>query len=236
MRSLASRPDLIDSAYDALKEAIETGELEPGAPLAQEDLAARLGVSRQPVSHALKLLQREGLVVERGRKGLMVSPIDVTRLGQLYLVRGALDQLAARLAAERVRDQGAGAESAVRARLDAVLADGAAAQARDDVEKLTAADRGFHQALYAVSGNPEIGAMADGAWPQIHRSMIVVLADPAYRGRAWQEHRAIADAVLAGDPVSAAEASRAHAEEAGRLTRLRLTQAAEKGPTPDIRS
>lgn len=224
MRSLASRPDLIDSAYDALKEAIQTGELAPGAPLAQEDLAARLGVSRQPVSHALKLLQREGLVVERGRKGLMVSPIDATRLGQLYLVRGALDQLAGRLAAERVRDGGPGAEAAVKARLEAVLAEGAAALASDDVDRLAAADRGFHQALYAVSDNPEIGALADGAWPQIHRSMIVVLADPGYRGRAWQEHRVIVDAVLAGDPVRAAEASRAHAEEAGRLTHRRLTQ------------
>lgn len=232
MRSLASRPDLIDSAYDALKEAIETGELQPGAPLAQEDLAARLGVSRQPVSHALKLLQREGLVVERGRKGLMVSPIDATRLGQLYLVRGALDQLAGRLAAERVRDDGPGTEAAIRARLEAVLADGAAALASDDVEKLAAADRGFHQALYAVSGNPEIAAMADGAWPQIHRSMIVVLADPAYRGRAWQEHRTIVAAVLAGDPTRAAEASRVHAEEAGRLTVQRLAkESAEPGAT-----
>ena len=101
MRALETRPDLVTEAYQAMKGAIMAGDLAPGTYLAQEDLASRLGVSRQPVSHALMLLRHDGLVVERGRKGQMVAPIDPNDILLMYQARGALDALAARLTAER---------------------------------------------------------------------------------------------------------------------------------------
>ena len=71
MIPINSKPALIDQVYAQIKQAIITGDLLPLAPLAQEALAAQLGVSRQPVSHALMLLEKDGLVVEKGRKGRM---------------------------------------------------------------------------------------------------------------------------------------------------------------------
>lgn len=214
------RPVLIDAVYDRLKTAILAGELGAGAPLAQEQLAERLGVSRQPVSHALRLLHSEGLVTERGRRGLMVAPVEPERLRDLYQVRAALDALAARLAAER-------AAGGVAPDFSACLAEGRRALEDGGLQALIAADVGFHRAVYAVSGNPAIAETAEAAWPHFQRSMGLVLGDPAYRTRAWREHEAIAEAIGEGAAGRAEGLARAHAEQAGLVTWRRLAAQSE---------
>src|SRR6202012_1928770 len=71
------------------------------ARLIQDDLARAYGVSRQPVQQALLLLRDRGLVREAPGRGLIVSPLDVDFVRNLYELRAMLDGLAARLAAER---------------------------------------------------------------------------------------------------------------------------------------
>src|SRR5262245_66036194 len=100
---------LIDQVYKRLLEAINDHSLPPGSRIRQGELADRLRVSRQPISHALHLLHRQGLVVEAGRKGFRVTPVDPDHIRRLYEVRGALDGLAARLAASRVGEDKPGA-------------------------------------------------------------------------------------------------------------------------------
>jgi DNA-binding GntR family transcriptional regulator len=102
MQPLAPQPALIDRAYERLVEAIAEGTLAPGRRIRQEELGRALGVSRQPINHALQLLKQQKLVEENGRRGLIVSEIDAARVQELYQVRSALDALAARLAAERI--------------------------------------------------------------------------------------------------------------------------------------
>lgn len=211
---LATRPDRVQEAHEALKQAILSGELSPCAPLAQEDLAARLGVSRQPVSHALALLKHQGLVIDRGRKGLMVAPIEPERVLALYQVRGALDGLAARLAAAR---------RASVAPLVTLLARGTTASDSGTLDDLVEADAAFHQGLYEASGNPAIAEVANGVWPHVLRSMRAVLNDPDYRTLAWQEHAAIVAAIETGDPDKAEALATGHAAQAGRSTYVRLT-------------
>ena len=55
---LPAQPDLLDLVHDRLVAAIADGTLQPGQRITQEEVAARLGVSRQPVSHALQVLRR----------------------------------------------------------------------------------------------------------------------------------------------------------------------------------
>jgi len=102
VQHLDPQPALIDRAYEQLVEAIADGTLAPGQRIRQEELGRALGVSRQPISHALQLLKQQKLVEENGRRGLIVSGIDAERIRELYQVRTALDALAARLAAERI--------------------------------------------------------------------------------------------------------------------------------------
>src|SRR5690349_24204020 len=112
-------PNLIDQVYARILEAIIDRSLPPGQRIRQNELADRLGVSRQPVSHALHLLHRQGLVAESGRRGFEVVRLNPERIRQLYEVRGAIDALAARLAAGRGKSDPSG-----RAQLEAALKSG----------------------------------------------------------------------------------------------------------------
>jgi len=220
MKLLAAKPDLTMQTRAVIRRAIMSGELQPGAPLAQHELAQQLGVSRQPISHALKLLRQEGLVVDRGRKGQMVAPIDADRLLALYQVRGALDRLAAQLASSCGSDK---------ARQLRVVADEGVLLAKaGEVEPLVAADEKFHRLLHELSGNPEIGVSTELLWPHLVRSMRVVLENISDWGKIWREHQAIADAVIAGDAIHAGDLAAKHAEDAGLTTHQQLCEIDKK--------
>lgn len=211
---LETAPDLVDQAYQALLGAISGGALAPGERITQEDLAARLSVSRQPVLQALRLLKKEGLVEDAPGRGLRVAALDSNALVHTYQVRGALDALAARLAAQR------------RAALPAaLLRDGRRAAKGSDVQAMLEADIGFHRALYAASGNPFIERSAETHWAHIRRAMGAVLQNSRARRPVWDEHAAIADAVARGDADAAALAAASHAQTASDHLSTRLNQA-----------
>jgi DNA-binding GntR family transcriptional regulator len=210
-------PNLIDQVYARILEAIIDRTLPPGQRIRQNELAERLGVSRQPVSHALHLLHRQGLVAESGRRGFEVIQLDPERIRQLYEVRSAIDALAARLAAGRAKTDMNG-----RARLEAALAAGRSISGKTPLAELIARDVDFHRAIYALSGNPAIEEMIAPHWPHMRRSMATVLAELDYRDSAWSEHETIAAHVLSGKAEAAEAAALAHALGAGRMTEERL--------------
>src|SRR4051794_36970050 len=109
-------PNLIDQVYARILEAITDRSLPPGHRIRQNELAEKLAVSRQPVSHALHLLHRQGLVAENRPRGFEATRRDRERIRQPCEVRGAIDALAARLAAGR-----AGSDASGRAQLEAAL-------------------------------------------------------------------------------------------------------------------
>lgn len=215
MRTLPPKTDLTQEAYMAIRTAILDGELAPGARLGQEAIAEQLGVSRQPVIQALGLLRHEGLVVERGRRGLAVAALESKRVRDLYEVRGALDGLAAGLAAKHVSP---GAEKA----FEPLLAGGEGARARGDVTAMIAADVAFHQKIYDLSGNPEIGLAAETLWPHFRRAMAAVIRlrgqNARISGQTWREHREIVEAMCAGDSVEAERRAASHCRAAGIAT------------------
>jgi DNA-binding GntR family transcriptional regulator len=222
MQPLDPQPALIQRAYERLVEAIADGTLAPGQRIRQEELGRALGVSRQPISHALQLLRQQKLVEENGRRGLVVSAIDAARVRALYQVRSALDGLGARLAAERVALGSADAaeiEAAQRA-----LAAGLGLPPDAPVLAFIQADVAFHTALYRLSGNDAIEDTVEAQWPHLKRSMGAVLEDAAQRPLVWAEHRAILGLVLAGDATGAEHAARAHADRAGVETARRLSE------------
>lgn len=209
------KTDLVDQVFELIRQQILSGELGPEAPLRQEELAEQLGVSRQPISHALVLLEREGLISDYGRKGKMVAPINPVQLRNLYEVRGAIDGLAAYLCAIH-RD--ANTEEC----LLALIEQGEEAAATGSIQALAIADIAFHRALYERSGNPEITSIADRSWNHMVRSMHQVLESATIRPGIWSEHRAIAEAIIAGNADLARERATAHAQSAGQMTYQRL--------------
>lgn len=217
MTPLDPTPNLIDQVYARILDGIVDRSLPPGHRIRQNELAEQLGVSRQPVSHALHLLHRQGLVAESGRRGFEVTQLDPKRIRQLYEVRGAIDALAARLAGGRARTDAAG-----RAELETALRAGRGADRKTPLARLIALDVDFHRAIYRLSGNPAIEEMIAPQWPHMRRSMATVLAELDYRQSAWSEHEAIAAHILSGSAKAAESAALAHAIGAGRMTEERL--------------
>jgi len=200
---LQTAPDLVDQVYRALLDAIADGSLAPGSRITQEDLAERLAVSRQPVLQALRLLKKDGLVLDAPGRGLLVAPLDAGRIGHLYQVRGALDTLAARLAAER------------HARLDPRFVEQGRRAARGrNLKAMVEADIAFHKAIYAASGNPLIERSAELHWLHLRRVMGAVLQSSRQRVAIWDEHAAIAEAIAAGDAERATRLVEDHGRQA----------------------
>jgi DNA-binding GntR family transcriptional regulator len=217
MIPLEPAPNLTDQVYARILEAITDRTLLPGQRITQNELAERLGVSRQPVSHALHLLHRQGLLAESGRRGFEVTQLDPQRIRQLYEVRGALDALAAKMAAVRARTDATG-----RAQLEAALRAGRAIDKKTSLARLVGLDVDFHGAIYRLAGNPAIEEIIAPQWPHMRRSMATVLAELDYRQSAWSEHETIAAHILSGNARAAAASAEAHAQVAGQRTEERL--------------
>ncbi len=196
-------PTLIDQTYASLLNAICDGRLEPGMRLNQDELAARMRVSRQPVGQALSLLKSQGFVRDAGRRGLIVAPIERPFFRAIYQLREAIDPMAARLAAE----QAARADVAEGRRL---LAAGREAVGAAAIEGLIAADMEFHLWIYRLSGNPLLLETMRLYWNHLRRAMGEVLRPAAARHRVWDEHQSILEAVAGRDPEAAARRSLEH--------------------------
>jgi DNA-binding GntR family transcriptional regulator len=92
---------LAEEAFSKLVQSITSGEFEPGQKLSEAELARRLGISRGPLREALGRLEGR-LVMRTPRLGVSVIDLDRQDLEQLFVVREALEGMAARLAAERM--------------------------------------------------------------------------------------------------------------------------------------
>ena len=180
----------------------------------QEDIAEQLAVSRQPVLQALRLLRKDGFVLDAPGRGVLVAPLDVTALVQIYQVRGTLDALAARLAAQ------------AKTILDPnLITRGRQAARGTDIKAMMTADAAFHSAIYAASGNPLIAQTAQTHWHHIRRAMGAVLQVCTMRESIWDEHEAIVKAIARGDAARAETLTRQHGEDAGRNLAFLLTEA-----------
>jgi DNA-binding GntR family transcriptional regulator len=223
---LATIQPLVERTHEALLEAICDGRLPPGARLTQEHLAELLGVSRQPISHALVLLKQQGFVRDAAGRGLEVVPVEPERIRAVYQVRAALEDLAAGAAAARARREPASC-SCLLAQLDEVVAAGQQAAVAADPAALLRADIAFHTVVAELSGNPVVLEIAQQQLAHIRRGIAVALEDPAFHRSCWDEHVAIAAAIRAGRAEEAARLARAHCEIAGGEAADRLMRESE---------
>ena len=209
-----ARPPLVrEAAYEKLKRALTEGHLPPGARLSEPELAELLGVSRTPVREALMRLAQEGLVELLPGRGARVRELTPEEVHEVYVVRAALEAEAARLAATRHAPDDLAALAAAQAELEALPPEDVAAQ--------TAADARFHAALVAASGNRELERL----FHQLDAKLALARrysSDENQSPKTLAEHRAILEAILAGDPDRAAAAARAHIERFERLVAARL--------------
>lgn len=193
------------AAREAIRLRIATGRSRPGDRLNEAALSAELGVSRSPVREALCELEQHGLVVSYPNRGGFVADLTDRDVEEVVLLRGWLEGLAARLAADRVsRRDLAELESLVEAMARAAQAVPADAQA------FIEADAAFHTAVVSLSGHRRLAGIWHGIDPPVW--LIRTRHNPQLPDRAEAlvaEHRELLAALREG-PAAAEAAARYH--------------------------
>jgi DNA-binding GntR family transcriptional regulator len=199
------RGSVTQSVTDQLRRGIVTLELEPGEILDKGAICERLGVSRFPVSEALARLQAEGLVEIMPQRGSMVSRVRIGDVVEYMLIRKALES-------EAVRALVARRPAGVLERLEANLGEQARAARRGDRATFHRYDLEFHEILFTALRFDRIRTIIEQARANLDRARLLIL-DPRRLTMTHVEHKAIADAIAAGDPERAAAAMRAHIDK-----------------------
>ncbi len=201
-------------AYGLILEAIDGHAYVPGDRLVESELAERFGVSRTPIREALQRLETQGLLTRDGRS-LIVASLDHTQMAELYVVRGELEGLAARLAASHATPEEVGVLRDLLEKDQSYL---------DDPGAMSRANRRFHKQIHLASHNRFLVQQLD----LVHRSMaLLATTSIAAEGRPQDtlaEHALIVSAIEAGDGDAAYQALRDHISKAY-VTRLKLDAA-----------
>jgi DNA-binding GntR family transcriptional regulator len=204
MRELGqSHANLGDLVANEIRTAILAGDLAPGERLKQEQLAADMSVSRIPVREALRVLEAEGLVETLPGRGSMVAELTRDDAADALTVRGTLEGLAARLAAERVSPE-------VIARLSDAVEKGKRASERGDHATASSAHTVFHLELAKAGGNTHLHDELELLPAKTEWFVSTLLQSRS--DYSWQEHEAILDAVASGDADLAERLTRLHSE------------------------
>jgi GntR family transcriptional regulator, transcriptional repressor for pyruvate dehydrogenase complex len=228
---------------DQLVDGIVSGKYPPGSRLPTElELCATTGVSRATLREAMKFLQQLGVTrIEQGR-GSFVNPTEswlpfdpavlAARVGQATADGGI--PWAVQLAEARrvVEVDVAGLAASRRTERDLTVIGNAlegmrAASRARDVDAFATADLAFHQAVMDASGNEFVRALFDPVARLMHISRVESSEPAARRARALRAHRAIIDAITAGDSSAAVAAMREHLDETLAWT-VRASRAAER--------
>jgi len=194
-----------DAAYLRLKDELFAFSLLPGERFSETAMAARLGMSRTPLRHALARLQREGYLDMDARSGWSVRPLDFEQFDHLYDLRLVLETAAVRRLCEGNAQGGA---------LDALKAFWLAAPAErlNDGQRVAAMDEDFHMALLAAAGNPEMARVHRDLTERIRILRRLDFSSAERVACTYDEHGAILRAIECGQSDQAAMLLQAHIE------------------------
>lgn len=203
----AAHLPLRDQVTAELRRRILTGEFAPGERLVEDRLAALLGVSRNPVREAIRVLAAEAFVEVVPRRGAAVARLSPDEAVELFDVRMSLEGLAARLAARKRTP------TAI-ARLSALLDSARGAVDGGQLDDVADFNTAFHAALGEASGNAYLNLVIG---PMLRRAQWVFLQTARSRApHSWQEHVSLYEAVAAGDEEAAEALAVAHVAAARR--------------------
>jgi DNA-binding GntR family transcriptional regulator len=194
---------LTDRVYQILRDSILQGKFAPGQRVNLTSLARELKVSNTPVREAIARLQRLGLVDVVPYRGCYVQALNAAQMGDIFDVRIALEELAARIAARRTTPE-------LLRRMEATIHAYDTAYRDGDMSAVIDADRAFHDTLVQASGN---SVLLDMLPTLSGRTRLLIAMNAPRRGKpmhktAVEGHRRILEALTEGDEDRAAQAVR----------------------------
>ena len=200
-----------DRAYHDLKFRILEGRLPPGTTLLEAEVASLLSLSRTPVREALIRLEEEDLVEVRPRHGITVKSQSLDDLAQIYDVLSPLEVKAAALLARR------GLEADDVRRLLGLIEQMERETERGDIVQWSHLDNLFHSELVGLCGNRRLQGALRLCWDQQYRAHMAIVKLRPGPTQSDREHRAIFEAIRAGDERLASHLHAQHRERADRM-------------------
>jgi DNA-binding GntR family transcriptional regulator len=199
-----------DAAYRELRRRIVDASLKPGSRLDQEMLAAALGVSTTPLREALRRLEAERLVQRAAHRQVVIAPLSIRELHELYQIRLHLDSLSVRMAAKE-------ANPGLVAEAEKHLASPDPDHPHHGLEL----NRAFHRTIYSASGNDVLTEILDWLWDRTDRYRILLTGDPADAEVAAGEHRELLSLLASGKAQAAGDLMERHLQRSvDRIARL----------------
>lgn len=203
-RGLATRDgQQVALAYERLRKAILQGEIPPGAAPSQVALAGELGLSRTPLREAVRLLEREGLIISEPNRRSRVAEFSIADLEELYLTRISLESVAVRITVPTLGPEDFGDIEGLMAQMDHYARMG-------DWRRAESPHLAFHTRLFRGAGTRVTGQLVELAEHAARYRFAYGQADPGGWEARRAEHRAIVDAAAACDAALAADRLVAH--------------------------
>lgn len=196
---------LRDVVFQTLREAILKGDLKPGERLMEQQLAARLGVSRTPIREAIRMLQQEGLAVTIPRKGAEVAGIEQKDMEDVLQIREALEILAVKLACEKISN---GQIELLEKNMDEF----AEAVKAKDIVLIAQADIKFHDIIFEAASNPRLVALLNNLRGQIYRYRMEYLKNKENYDCLIEEHKKIIAGLKRRDREYVIEMTKSHVD------------------------
>ena len=192
---------LRDQVYDRLRAAILTGDLAPGTPIIEADIAATLGASRTPVREALRRLESEGMLEPRGHRGSVVRELHLDEVVCIFEIREALETLAARRASRRMSDRDYAELERLIERMSRFV---------DDPSEMERLDTAFHDYILAHADGHRLKRMLGDLRSDIQPWRVIALSTSERRRATIEEHAAIVRAMRSQDEAEVARATLRH--------------------------
>lgn len=198
-----------DRAYAAIRERIVLGDVAPGAPLREEQLAEECGVSRTPVRDALRRLEAELFVVRSETQRSYVADWSSEDIDELFALRGMLEAHAAARAATRLTETALGELQNVNAVITSVVE-----QASPDIAAFLDGNRRFHRLIVEGAQSPRLAAALALLIEQPVIRRTAMRYDRAQLAQSAREHEELLQAFVARDPAWAAAVMTGHIRRA----------------------
>ncbi|MGH2947183.1 MAG: GntR family transcriptional regulator [Solirubrobacteraceae bacterium] len=202
-----TRAGLAERAYRELRAAIAGGRLAARTPLSEAVVARMLGVSRTPVRLALRRCELEGYLERDASGRLLVHPLTVDEVANLFFVRELLEGYAARLAALRISDEEL-------ERLDELVAEDVVALEREDIEGLARINHRLHAIVLDASRNRTLRDVVDSLRDRVFGLTAFVVGSRSERRQFVDEHARLVGLLHEGDADAAEELARGHLRRA----------------------
>ena len=216
---LRMREAIAPQLFTALRQGIAEMRLRPGDVLSEKEIAARFGVSRQPVREAFIKLSEAGLVEIRPSRGTYVMKISVREVANARFVREAIESDIARHAARLATTEQIAA-------LREFIAEQKAAAKSEDYGVFNESDEAFHRAIADIVSSDYAWRIVESARFQTDRVRLLSLPSASPLDVLISQHEEIVDRLEARDAEGAAAAMRRHLRE----ILLALSRIAEKHP------